>query len=210
MPFATCRNTVVLACLAGTCVAYGQRFSYGVKGGVSVTDPDRINPDESKRYVIGGTVEYRLWGGFAAEADFLYRRNGYSFAYSYILSSPNGEGAAPPSIVNRSRLNIFELPVLGKYYFRKDTNVQPFVLTGYSFRKALEHDNSSVTTQGTIVQGKSSYWTPLDIGASFGAGLRWRAGRVALSPEIRYTEWGSSLNRGVPKRQASVLFGITF
>src|SRR6266478_3952276 len=93
MPFSTCRNIVLLACLAGTCVAYGQRFSYGVKGGVSLTDPSRINPDESKRYVLGGTVEMQLWRGFTAEVDFLYRRNGGSSSFTFSPLLPDGAPA---------------------------------------------------------------------------------------------------------------------
>src|SRR5437763_469064 len=106
MPFSTCRNTVLLACLAGTCVAYGQRFSFGVKGGVSLNDPSRINPDESKRYVLGGTVEMQLWRGFTAEVDFLYRCNGSSSSYTYNPFLRAGPPVTPAVFVaNRTRLN---------------------------------------------------------------------------------------------------------
>jgi hypothetical protein len=211
MLLTTCRNTVVLACLAGTCVAYGQRFSYGVKGGASLNDPTNPeNSDESKRYVIGGTVELRIWGGLAAEADFLYRRNGLSYSYTYSPHLPNGDVSAPVSFAERRRLDVFEIPVLGKYYFRHEEKLQPFVLTGYSFRKALGQADTSVTTLGTTTQSSGSSWLPLDVGASFGAGLRWRAGRVSLTPEIRYTYWNSHPDLGVSKHQADFLFGISF
>src|SRR5712671_6809825 len=87
-------RSLVLAFMIGTCVSYGQRLSYGAKGGVSATEPTRapspFSNDESRRYVAGAAIEYRVWGGFAVESDFLYRRNGLTntfgdglFAYSF-------------------------------------------------------------------------------------------------------------------------------
>jgi len=200
-------------CFVGTSVAYGQRFSYGVKGGVSTIEPDTYN-DESKRYIVGATVEYRLWRGFAVEGDFLYRRNGVRFDASFTPVIPSNGDSALVSITQRLRLDVFEFPVLGKYYFRRDSKVQPFVLTGYSFRKAFANGDARTTTQnaaGTSTQNShSSNWTPLDIGASFGTGLKWRVGPVSFSPEIRYTRWGSHPSAGFSKNQADVLLGITF
>ena len=70
--------------------------------------------------------------------------------------------------------------------------------------------DNSFTTEGRTTAAKGSYWTPLDIGASFGAGLRWRLGRVSLIPEVRYTEWGAQPDRSLSKRQADFLLGINF
>ena len=153
----------------------------------------------------------QLWRGFTAEVDLLYRHNGSSLSYNYAPLSPTGEPVSPPFFVaSRTRMEVFELPVLGKYYFRRESNLQPFVLTGYSFRKGKTHVDNSVTTEGRTTSGESSGWSDLDIGASFGLGLRYRLGRVSLSPEVRYTEWGGQPSRIVSKRQADFLFGITF
>jgi hypothetical protein len=217
MLLTTCRNTVLLLYLAGTCVAYGQRISYGVEGGVSTLEPTRQDPDESRRYVVGATIELGLGRGFAVEADFLYRHNGFSNRFSFgpgVLGGPDQSQVSIISASDRIRLDVFEVPVQGKYYFRRDAKVQPFVLTGYSFRKALNNVDSSTTTQsstGVSTQASSfSYWTAADIGATFGAGLRWRAGRISLKPEIRYTYWGAHPSAGVSKQTADVLVGITF
>jgi hypothetical protein len=161
---------------------------------------------------VGGSVEVRLWGGFAAEADFLYRFNGSRFQYGY------GPGILPDSsrvsINDRERLHVFEVPVLGKYYFRHEAKLQPFVLTGYSLRKALADSRATVTTETssgvTSRTDKASYWTPLDVGANLGAGLRWRHGGISFTPEFRYTWWGSQPNRGVSRHQGDFLLGITF
>jgi hypothetical protein len=217
MSLTTSRNTVLLVYLAGTCVTYGQRISYGVEGGASTLEPTRQDPDESRRYVVGATIEVGLGRGFAVEADFLYRHNGFSNRFIFgsgALGEPGGPTEQLVSASNRIRLDVFEVPVLGKYYFRRDAKVQPFVLTGYSFRKALTNVDSSTTTEsstGLSTQTSSfSYWTAADVGATFGAGLRWRTGRISLKPEIRYTYWGAHPSAGVSKQQADVLLGITF
>jgi hypothetical protein len=217
MSLTTCRNAVLLVYLTGTCVAYGQRISYGVEGGVSTLEPTRENQDESRRYVVGATIEVGLWRGFAVEADFLYRHNGFSDRFNFgpvILGGSDQSQVSVVSASNRIRLDVFELPVLGKYYFRRDAKVQPFVLTGYSFRKALTNVDSSTTIQsstGLSTQASNfSDWTSADVGATFGVGLRWRTGRISLKPEIRYTYWGAHPSIGVSKQQADVLVGITF
>ena len=218
MSSSNCRNIVLIACLAGTCVAYGQQFSYGVKGGIATVEPNPDGIDESKRYVVGATIEFRLWRGFAVEGDFLYRRTGLRFNAGYLLGLvPFGDGGNTlVSSSDRTRFNVFEFPALGKYYFRHDSKVQPFVLTGYTFRKALGESDEAFILQNTstgntsAVKSKNSNWTGLDIGASFGTGVRWKVGRVSVAPEIRYTRWGSHPNIGFEKNQADVLLGITF
>ena len=211
MPSTSCRNIVLLTCVAGTCVVWGQRFSYGVKAGATLNEPARLNPDESKRYVVGATAEYRLWNGFAVEADLFYHRNGSEYAYTYNPFLPTGEPSGPPvSIASRFRLNVFELPLVGKYSFRRDTKLAPFILTGYSFRKAFSDSENTVTTQSVTTRSSSSSSTPWDIGASLGVGFRWRVGHLSLSPEIRYTEWGGRPDQTLSKRQVNLLFGITF
>ena len=214
MSLTSCRNTAFLLYLAGTCVAYGQRISYGVEEGVSTLEPTQQKPDDSRRYIIGATIEVNLWRGLAVEADFLYRRNGFNDRFNYSSNILGGSGDATVSISDRARLDVFELPVLAKYYFRHDSNLQPYVLTGYSFRKALTNVNSSITTlNNTSVPTQTSsfsYWTAADVGAAFGVGLRWRTGRISLKPEIRYTYWGAHPSIGVSKQQADVLVGIMF
>ena len=217
MSSSNCRNIVLLACLTDTCVTYWKQLSNGEKRGVSTLDPESESVDESKHYIVGATIEYRLWHGFAVEGDFLYRRTGFKFDANYLPSLiPFGSDSTFVSISDRTRFNVFEFPVLGKYYFRHDSKVRPFVLTGYTFRKALADSDQRFTTQNTstgntsTVISKTANWTGLDIGASFGTGVQWKVGRVSLAPEIRYTRWGSHPNIGFKKNQADVLLGITF
>lgn len=212
------RNAALLLYLIGTGVAHGQQFSYGVKGGVATLEPTRYGNDESKRYIAGATVEYGFWRGLAVEADFLYRRTGNSTGF--INTSTGLPVSGEPyerflSSTSRTRAHVLELPVLGKYYFREDEAVQPFVLTGYSFRKARADSTYTLVTErsttGVSVQrSQNEFWTPTDIGVVVGAGVRWRVGRVALMPEFRYSYWGAEPNYGLPRQQADFLLGITF
>jgi hypothetical protein len=47
------------------------------------------------------------------------------------------------------------------------------------------------------------------VGASAGAGARIPVGRLALSPEVRYTRWGSQ-SVLLRKNEASILLGVHF
>src|SRR5260370_36762600 len=145
MSSSSCRTIVLRVCLTGTCVAYGQRLSYGVKGGVSTFEPESESNDESKHYIVGATIEFQLWHGFAVEGDFLYRRNGFKANFNYGPGVPFGNDSTLVSISDRTRFNVFEFPVLGKYYFRHDSKVRPFVLTGYTLRKALADSHQRFT-----------------------------------------------------------------
>jgi hypothetical protein len=42
------------------------------------------------------------------------------------------------------------------------------------------------------------------------AGVQWKAGRFALTPEFRYTRWGTRQENSLKRNQIDVLFGITF
>jgi hypothetical protein len=186
-----------------------------MEGGVTTLDPTRKTPDESRRYVVGATMEVGVWRGLAVEADVLYRHNGFSDEFHYFDFVGGAPTVTPVSAIgDRARTDVFELPVLGKYYFRRDTKLQPFVSTGYSFRKGRTNDDESSSTQtnGVVTTQKSSfsYWTPLDVGATFGAGLRWRIGAISLKPEIRYRYWNSHPTAGISKQQGDVLLGIAF
>ena len=77
------------------------------------------------------------------------------------------------------------------------------------------HTNSSTTTTDTSGATTTSAYhdhhqSGVDVGAVFAAGVKYRMGRVAFSPEARYTRWGSSDLNFNRKNEAGVLLGITF
>ena len=206
------KQNILIACLLATSVAHAQRLSFGVKGGAIVNEPTEHMKDESRRYTVGPVFEMR-WGQISLEINLLYKRTG-SRSHS-LLAGRNllpEEEAAMPS--RRVRSHTWELPVLGKYYFRRESRLQPFVSTGYSFSK------SKVAGEGTFInflEGQPkplpynfNHWTELNIGAVVAAGVQWRAGRFALTPEFRYTRWSSRQETSLKRNQIEVLFGITY
>lgn len=202
--------------LAGTGVASAQRLDFDLKAGVPLTNQTRCCNDESRRYIIGGGVEARLWRGFAVEGNFLYRRLGQHSAVRYNLQEqPGVESPVEVSNDTRARFDVIEVPILGKYYFRHDKKISPFISTGYSFRKIRETNEYAAelryaTGRVENPEGKSTRWGQLDIGAVVGLGLQWRVGRISLVPEFRYTRWGGQPAGPGYKQQVDFLLGIRF
>jgi hypothetical protein len=184
-----------------------QVVSIGAKGGVSLLDPTGPN-DESRRYLVGPSVEIRLPAGFAIETDALYQRIGSSATYFLSL------GASSTVLINRERGNSWEFPLLGKYYFRPSARGwRPFIASGYAFRTVGFHvDGSAIITDASgshLNSFRDDFRSGPDVGAIAAAGVRFHAGGLAWSPEVRYTRWGgsSNLNR---KNEAAILLGISF
>jgi hypothetical protein len=183
--------------------ASAQLVSVGALGGVRLTDGFSYD-DESRSYVVGGSVEVRLPAGFAIEADALYQRIGDTASLNAFLPSPF-------YMITRERGNDWEFPLNVKYYFRPHTaSWQPFVGTGYAFRTISFHEASSTFNVPDEINGNSHYnfRSSLDVGASIVAGLRFHYGPVAILPQVRYTRWGDS--DSVNKNEATLLLGLTF
>src|SRR5713226_7140586 len=183
--------TVVLITLGySLCIggASAQLVSVGVKGGLSITEPGRYN-DESRRYIVGPSVEFRLPFRFAAEIDALYTRVGQSYRLLY-PGELSGTPGTTIDVRTRQRGNSWEFPVLGKYYFTsREHTVQPFVGTGYTLSTTWFHSDvrTSVLSGTAITNARpdlsNSYRTPFDVGAVVAAGVRVRAGRFSILPE---------------------------
>lgn len=171
---------------------FGQTFSYGVIGGVPVTNPFQTVTSglgsvfsNSKGYVFGPTAEVRLPFGLGVEVDALYRPLSYE-------SQPVGAAAAHTSIGS------WEFPILGKYRFAFPI-VKPFVDAGPAFR--------GVGSGGSFLSGK---------GFAFGGGVEAGLFHIHLSPQLRYTHWGADgANRPLAivqsgQNQVEFLIGLTF
>jgi hypothetical protein len=184
--------------------ASAQLVSFGVKGGVRFTDAAGAQ-DESRPYIVGPSIEFRLPASFAIEFDALYQRTGNTSLFNLLDTS----------YIFRQRGNSWEFPLLGKYYFMSRTSAwRPFIGTGWAFRTTQIHSVTSVTTTDTTgvahtTTSHDNYGGGLDAGAAFAAGVRFHLGRLAIVPEARYTRWGSSENFN-RKNEAGFLLGITF
>jgi len=192
---------ILLACSLTTAFAAEHIFSVGIKGGVPLTDPisDRTFTgvdvvthvfSDSKNYVIGPTVELNLPFGFSVEADALYRPINLTTETTVI----------PRSLTRISEdIHSAEFPILGKYRFLHTPVVKPYVEAGPIFR---------------YVAAPASYLS--NAGFALGGGIELKVLVLKLSPEIRFSRWGSDAARSFVNtppsnlNQAEFLIGISF
>ncbi len=110
----------------------------------------------------------------------------------------------------RERANLWEFPLLGKYYFRSsDAAWRPFLGTGFAFRTGSLHSDTTdfSTTPFTLFHGDSRF--NIQTGAEAVAGIRFRLGPIDFLPQARYTYWGDSTQR-LRKNEATLLLGVSF
>lgn len=207
-------TSLLLLSIPGVCAISAQSVTFGIKGGISLLD--RTPPtDESRPYIVGGSVEVRLPARFAIEADALYQRIGNSSADATI---PSGINLVPlpslSSFTSRYRGNVWEFPVLGKYYLRPQTAAwQRFVGLGPSFRLARIHYSTTETLIGgdnlQPVLHSGNVDDGFHAGAAATAGVRFKAGRIGIVPELRYTHWAAH-DAPIRRNEAAVMLGLTF
>jgi hypothetical protein len=162
-----------------------QTFSYGVKGGLPLTEAlslgDNPGSVDTHRWTVGPTVELGLGANVSIGLDVLYRS--YSFSYQ-----------PPGAIGENSRSGHWEVPLYLKRRFGKRT-LKPFVEVGVAFDRARTTGTSGcmgAVCPAFVVAGEgpfgSSQW---GLGTLAGGGVEVKALRVGIEPEIRYTRWQS-------------------
>ena len=202
---------------------HGQPVSFGIKGGVPLTNAVGGNfggGSEASRYTGGLMLELRLPASFAFEANGLYKRTGYRASQTDRSITSAGQ----------VRANSWEFPLLVKYYLPFAPAVRPFVDGGYVLRR-LTGVKGHVHVFGT----SPDMGIPIDVtfpmsastvlhedpthGIAAGAGLRLGAGPFHLSPEVRYTRWvGRPFDEQGPRgfflqssqNQVELLVGLSF
>ena len=202
--------------LLGAAAASAQPFTVGIKGGVPLTDfvntVQNVSSTAPNRYIIGATAELRLPFGLGVELDALYRHLNYSAQY---------QSTATITTSTRTTGNSWEFPLLLKYRFPTPI-VRPFVDAGVAWDTL---SGLSQTVTDTVSPTRTSTTrttsTPVELqhnstmGFVMGAGVDIHALVLHISPEIRYTRWGSehfNLNGIINsnQNQAEFLVGITF
>jgi Outer membrane protein beta-barrel domain len=192
---------ILLACSFTTAFAAEHIFSFGIKGGVPLTDAftddttmgvDVITHtfSDAKNYVIGPTAELSLPFGFSVEADALYRP----------LNLTTNITVVPQPLARYStNINSWEFPILGKYHFLHTPIVKPYVEAGPIFRQ--------VGSQGSHLSNS---------GFALGGGVDVKLLVVKITPELRYSRWGGDARvqffNAPPSQlnQAGFLLGISF
>jgi hypothetical protein len=185
---------ILVLLLGGVALAGAQPFSFGVKGGLPLTDFfSAVNSDNlgyfssTNRYIVGPTAELHLPFGLSVEFDALYRHLSYSNAYN-----------AVNVLVNSStESGDWEFPLLLKYRFKAPL-VRPYIDGGVAW-DTLSGVTQAVTQTAvsTGIVSASSNSSPPELrnstvtGIVLGGGLDIHVPFVHISPEIRYTYWTS-------------------
>ena len=203
--------------LFGAICAFSQPVGFGIKGGIPLTNfvsavhSGTFDFDSStNRYIVGPTVELRLPGGLGVEFDALYRRLHY-----------NGSGFVNNAFAtSQTTGNNWEFPLLLKYRIPTEV-VRPYVDAGIAWntltgiKQTVSNAATSVSSAFTSTSNPPELHRNVSEGFVVGVGVDIHV-LLHLSPEVRYTRWGSSLLQDAngilqtKRDQAEFLIGITF
>ncbi len=181
---------VFLLAAAGVTSAFGQFLSVGIKGGVPLNDG----------FVNTGTFE----PNFSPPST---TTNRYIIGPEAELRLPFHLGLEADALyrhynVNGSGINQWEFPILLKYRFKGIPLLHPFADAGPTF--------NHVSSINFLTLNSST------AGIAIGAGLDFHALILHITPEFRYTRWGSrniqatSGNVYSNQNEAEFLAGFTF
>jgi opacity protein-like surface antigen len=212
------RTFLAFVFLAASAVA--QPIGFGVKLGLPLTDAFEVGSSgnttynsDTKRYILGPTVELRLPAGFGIELDALFTR----------LNFGSVSGVAGSVVTAATDADAWEFPLLVKKKFGGAdaiaASVRPFVTVGASFRRI-----TGISQVRQFVTGSPSNTSdPVELrnrnstGFVVGGGIEIRALFLRISPEVRFTRWGTdNFREGVSnllqtnRNQGQLLVGINF
>jgi hypothetical protein len=195
--------------------ALAQPFGAGFKIGLPLNDAFDLRSSnnlpitlKNKSYIIGPQFELRLPAGFSIELDALYT----SFKI-------NSAGNVASSILGASfDTDSWEFPLMLKKKFggadAVAASVKPFVDVGASFRRLgdVGEIGRFITSSGDNVGSERN-----STGFVIGGGLEIRALFIRISPEVRFTHWGTdNFREGLSnilktnRNQGQFLVGIHF
>ena len=210
--------------LLGSICLFSQPFTAGVKIGMPANDfldavqTSGVNYHSyTNRYLVGGTAELRLPFGLGVEVDALYRH--YNFQTTGALAP------AGTTLTAGGSTGAWEFPLLAKYRFPTKI-VRPFVDAGVAW-DTLQGFKQAVTVVSPVpILPPSDLNQPArntTTGFVIGGGLDIHVPFVHVSPEVRYTHWGSQHFEAIPSNrlgagsgfssnqdQVEVMVGITF
>lgn len=192
----------------------------------SATTPPTVTDTfvESKGapFTGGGSIRYDFGERFGVGADVLYRRGGYNSTISVSEQITDSNSTADLLLITHeeTRANLWEIPILGRYYFKDRTSgVRPYVTGGLAMRFATGVSSiTDVTDEDQVTDTDLTTIGPAN-DSTFGGvvGLGFRAADdvgVKVDIEFRYTRWADPIFQAGPansnNNQADVLVAFTF
>ena len=200
------RTSLVLVFLAAANVFAAGPLIVGGRGGTGL-DISRSNDTFGsvtrnlwgQNFAVGPTLGVRLPMGFSVEGDALYNRRSLGFGLP-------GLGGLVDSY---TRSEWWEFPVMLKYSGGNGP-IAPVVGGGVS----VQHVSNFGSVPSYVFSGRTSSNA---VGFVGGAGVQFRAGSLAVTPDVRYTRWtGGSWTQSLVdtviggQNQAQFLVGVTF
>jgi hypothetical protein len=179
----------------------GGPIMIGARGGTSFSNNNLLSSvattSLTHSYLIGPTAGIRLPLGFSVEGDALFKRQTLSLGRLIGLS---GIGTHADS---------WEFPVMLKFAVG-NAAIAPVFGAGVTVR----HVNSFGDVPSFLLASTTS---ANSVGFVAGGGVRFQAGPVSITPEVRYTLWnGGSFAQSLldtitgSRNEATVLVGVTF
>jgi hypothetical protein len=212
--------------------AVAQKFHFGVKGGVPLTEYFESGPgprtgrftefsSATRRYTVGPSFELRLNDLVGFEVDALYKRLGYSGrSFCGLRCQPQLPCQTCLPIVGISTFedvkgNSWDFPMMAKFRFGQ--RLHPYLAGGFVLRRLGSLNVRGVNTSQELQSGRiiNTPFTSVRsgdtfVGLSVGAGIEFGLGRLRLLPELRYTGWTQNGDPRFEPNQAEVLLGISF
>jgi hypothetical protein len=204
-------SCIFASTLPSICAA--QQFSVGFVGGAPAQPP--LGTSATKLpFVMGPILSFGSFAGLSLETGVLFHRLGAT-DQRYTFQSPDG---ATVSGTDRWEARAIEIPLLLKYHFlNKSRTWRPFLSAGPTlrrtsidhtgFRNTLSQNPSSPTASEPMTTSETVKW---NLDPAVGAGVSFRAGRVHIEPEVRYSYWGAGKHDVVRQNQVHFLFGLRF
>jgi hypothetical protein len=199
---------IVILSLAPT---FAHDFHAGIQAGVPLTEYFEAGfynaglhggghySSATRRYVIGAFAEWQPYRKVGVQAGLLYQRIGYSAVLDRFDSATGGFVNSGIHVYGSS----WDFPLLAKYRFGR--RVRPYLGAGGVLRYIGPVHEQGVERAGSLVTGASTS-TPIDTsqpsdlrkrfypGFTAAGGIEFRAGRLRIAPEIRYTRWLANIS----------------
>jgi hypothetical protein len=209
-------KTLFLALAIGFASSASAQHTFGVSGGMGAATA-RFYPQQEMKMLMGGTNFGLSWRYYslprfvgAVGVDLEYMQRGFSYGYSYSLStSPKGEEIRDYSYYTR-RLNSIMLPIIWQPHVYLAKNhirlyLEAALTFSYNFGGDYEYDDTGVKDSYNWRLERDNRW---NYGLAGGGGFALLFGRYELGVRARYYFGYADLMRNMNKYYDNATDGL--